>query len=155
VRVAEDPGSGLDSAAGWAVRPFALSALYPAAERTLLRLLRDGTPYGITPGEGWQGGEDPWMAPTAWSSWALAALARRPGGRDPRTNLPAVRERGGPSRRAPRSAALDLLADLRRASTPAGDLPERVGAQTGIPTSTTPLLWSSAFAVLALRELWP
>jgi hypothetical protein len=155
VRVAEDPGSGLDSAAGWAVRPFALSALYPAAERTLLRLLRDGTPYGITPGEGWQGGEDPWMAPTAWSSWALAALARRPGGRDPRTNLPAVRERGGPSRRAPRSAALDLLADLRRASTPAGDLPERVGAHTGIPTSTTPLLWSSAFAVLALRELWP
>jgi hypothetical protein len=155
VRVAEDPGSGLDSAAGWAVRPFALSALYPAAERTLLRLLRDGTPYGITPGEGWQGGEDPWMAPTAWSSWALAALARRPGGGDPQTNLPAVRERGGPSRRAPRSAALDLLADLRRASTPAGDLPERVGAHTGIPTSTTPLLWSSAFAVLALRELWP
>jgi glucoamylase len=154
-RVAGDPGSGLDSAAGWAVRPFGLRALYPAAERTLLHLLQAATPYGITPGEGWQGGEDPWMAPTAWGSWALAALARRPGGRDPRTNLPAVREGGGPSRRAPRSAALTLLADLRRASTPAGDLPERVGAQTGIPTSTTPLLWSSAFAVLALHELWP
>jgi glucoamylase len=129
VRVAGDPRSGLDSAAGWAVRPFELRPLYPAAERTLLHLLEAGTPYGITPGEGWQGGEDPWMAPTAWSAWALAALARRP--------------------------ALKLLADLRRASTPAGDLPERVGAQTGIPTSTTPLLWSSAFAVLALRELWP
>jgi GH15 family glucan-1,4-alpha-glucosidase len=47
------------------------------------------------------------------------------------------------------------VADLRRAATPAGGLPERVGVRTGIPTSTTPLLWSSAFTVLALRELWP
>jgi len=162
VRVAGDPGSGLDSAAGWAVRPFRLRALYPAAERTLLHLLEDGTPYGITPGEGWQGGEDPWMAPTAWCAWSLAALAAEPsssagrtGARGPRTNLPAVRERGAPSRPSPRNAALKLLADLRRASTPAGDLPERVGAHTGIPTSTTPLLWASAFAVLTLRELWP
>jgi hypothetical protein len=130
VRVAGDPGSGLDSAAGWAVRPFRLRALYPAAERTLLHLVRDGTRYGITPGEGWTGGEDPWTAPTAWSAWALAGLGDR-------------------------RAALTLLADLRRAATPAGDLPERVGVHTGIPTSTTPLLWSSAFAVLALRELWP
>lgn len=137
VRVAGDPGSGLDSAAGWAVRPFEHSALYPAAERTLLRLVEGGTPYGITPGEGWEGGEDPWMAPTAWSAWALAGLA--------------AEGRGTADRRA----ALKLLGDLRRASTPAGDLPERVGAHTGIPTSTTPLLWSSAFAVLALRELWP
>jgi hypothetical protein len=174
VRVAGDPGSGLDSAAGWAVRPFGLRALYPAAERTLLHLVEAATPYGITPGEGWQGGEDPWMVPTAWSAWSLAALsaegpavpahATRTGARDPRTNLHAVRERGGPSRPSPRNAnrrkadrcaALKLLADLRRASTPAGDLPERVGAHTGIPTSTTPLLWSSAFAILALRELWP
>jgi hypothetical protein len=163
VREAGDPASGLDSAAAWAVRPFGLTPLYPAAERTLLRLVHDGTPYGITPGEGWSGGEDPWSAPTAWSAWSLAGLAaqaRKAVVRDPRTNLPAVRERGGPSRRPPRQAALriaaiDLLADLRRAATPAGNLPERVGAHTGIPTSTTPLLWSSAFAVLALRELWP
>jgi glucoamylase len=130
VREAGDPGSGLDSAAAWAVRPFGLTPLYPAAERTLLRLAAHGTPYGITPGEGWEGGEDPWTAPTAWSAWSLAALGDR-------------------------RAALALLGDLRRAATPAGDLPERVGAHTGIPTSTTPLLWSSAFAVLALRELWP
>lgn len=167
VRSAGDPGSGLDSAAAWAVRPFRLTALYPAAEQTLLHLVEAATPYGITPGEGWGGGEDPWTAPTAWSAWALAALSTAPREtdlRDPRTNLPAVRERGGPSGRFPhsesrhhrsRQAALALLADLRRASTPAGDLPERVGAHTGIPTSTTPLLWSSAFAVLALRELWP
>jgi len=157
VRSAGNPGSGLDSAAGWAVRPFELSKLYPAAERTLLRLVEDGTPYGITPGEGWEGGEDPWTAPTAWSAWALAGLAAdagRTGVRDPRTNLKAGRQRGGPSPRS-RHAALELLLDLRRASTPAGDLPERVGAHTGVPTSTTPLLWSSAFAVLALRELWP
>jgi len=130
VRAEGDPGSGLDSAAGWAVRPFRITALYPAAGRTLLRLVAQGTRYGITPGEGWEGGEDPWTAPTAWSAWALAGLGDR-------------------------HAALSLLADLRRASTPAGDLPERVGVRTGIPTSTTPLLWSSAFAVLALRELWP
>lgn len=130
MRVEGDPGSGLDSAAGWAVRPFRLTALYPAAERTLLRLVAQGTRYGITPGEGWGGGDDPWTAPTAWSAWALAGLGDR-------------------------GAALELLADLRRAATTAGDLPERVGVRTGIPTSTTPLLWSSAFAVLALRELWP
>lgn len=176
MRVAGDPGSGLDSAAAWAVRPFELRPLYPAAERTLLHLIEAATPYGITPGEGWKGGEDPWMAPTAWSAWSLAALAEEPsptaartGARGPRTNLPAVRERGVPSRLSPRNAerrnaksrnadrraALKLLADLRRASTRAGDLPERVGAHTGIPTSTTPLLWPSAFAVLTLRELWP
>ncbi len=150
VRVAGDPESGLDSAAGWAVRPFRITALYPAAERTLLRLTRDGTKYGITPSENWSGGEDPWTAPTAWSAWALAALWRT-GVRGPRPNLPAVREGEAPSRRA----ALELLSDLRRAATPSGDLPERVGVHTGIPTSTTPLLWSSAFTVLALRELWP
>jgi glucoamylase len=142
VREAGDPGSGLDSAAGWAVRPFRFTALYPAAERTLLRLARQGTSYGITPGEGWDGGEDPWMAPTAWSAWALAGLAAEPSTSSARAAVD-------------RRAALELLADLRRASTPAGDLPERVGVHTGIPTSTTPLLWSSAFAVLALRELWP
>jgi glucoamylase len=169
VREAGDPGSGLDSAAGWAVRPFALRPLYPAAERTLLRLARQGTRYGITPGEGWSGGEDPWTAPTAWSAWALSALAAgdsrapapasRTDSRGPRTNLPAVREGeapSSPSRSATdRRAALSLLKDLHRAATSTGDLPERVGAHTGIPTSTTPLLWSSAFAVLAIRELWP
>jgi glucoamylase len=133
VREAGVPESGLDSAAGWAVRPFGLRPLYGEAEETLLHLLHDGTPFGITPGEGWKGGNDPWSAPTAWSAWALAALDT------PRSHR----------------AARALLADLRRASTPAGDLPERVGAHTGIPTSTTPLLWSSAFTVLALRELWP
>jgi hypothetical protein len=123
----------LDSAAAWAVRPFGLTALYPDAERTLLHLVRHGTPYGITPGEGWTGGEDPWTAPTAWTAWALAGLATH----------------------TDRTAALELLADLRRSATAAGDLPERVDVHTGVPTSTTPLLWSSAFAVLALRELWP
>jgi glucoamylase len=131
VREAGDPTSGLDSAAGWAVRPFASPALYPAARRTLLALAADATPFGITPGEGWTGGDDPWTAPTAWSAWSLAALGDR-------------------------AAALHLLADLRRAATtPAGDLPERVDARSGIPRSTTPLAWSHAFAILALRQLWP
>ncbi|MBS1894994.1 MAG: hypothetical protein JST59_27150 [Actinobacteria bacterium] len=129
-RAEGEAGSGLDSAAGWAVRPFGLRVLFPAAERTLLSLAAQGTRYGITPGEGWEGGDDPWTAPTAWSAWALAGLGDR-------------------------KAALSLLGDLRRATTPAGDLPERIGLHTGIPTSTTPLLWSSAFAVLALREIWP
>ena len=129
VRRAGDPGSGLDSAAAWAVRPFPQPALFPAVRRTLLRLAAAQTRFGITPGEAWPG-VDPWTAPTAWSAWSLAALGeRRP--------------------------ALRLLGGLRRAATPAGAFPERVDARSGIPTSTTPLVWSHAFAVLALHELWP
>jgi hypothetical protein len=153
------------------VRPFGLSSLYPAAEKTLLRLVADGTPYGITPGEGWDGGDDPWSAPTAWSAWALAGLAAERarhheggsgGGRRTPAALADAPDRPGAAAgsaaelaTADRRAALGLLGDLRRASTRSGDLPERVSVHTGIPTSTTPLLWSSAFTVLALRELWP
>lgn len=130
VRRVADPGSGLDAAAAWAVRPFPTPALYPQVRRTLLRLAATGTRFGIVPGSTWRGGEDPWMAPTAWSAWSLAALGER-------------------------RAALALLTDLRRAATPAGALPERVDVRTGVPASTTPLAWPHAFAVLALRELWP
>jgi glucoamylase len=130
VREPGDPDSGLDSAAAWAVRPFSQPRLYPAARRTMKRLVAVGTPFGITPGEGWEGGEDPWSAPTAWTAWSLAALGER---RD----------------------ALQLMQTLRRSATPTGDLPERVDAETGIARSTTPLAWSHAFAILALRELWP
>jgi hypothetical protein len=129
-RRADDPGSGLDSAAAWAVRPFPHPALYPLVRRTLLRLAARSGRFGILPSEDWDGGNDPWTAPTAWTAWSLAALGERP-------------------------AALRLMADLRRAATPAGMLPERVDARTGIPTSTTPLAWSHAFAILALRRLWP
>jgi glucoamylase len=129
-RVANDPSSGLDSAAAWAVRPFSQPRLYPAARATLNRLVARATPYGIAPGEGWPGGEDPWSAPTAWTAWSLAALGER-------------------------RQALEMMQALRRSATPAGDLPERVDAQTGVPASTTPLAWSHAFAILALRELWP
>lgn len=129
VRRPGDPASGLDAAAGWAVRPFSQPRLYPAARKTLRRLLAQGTRFGIAPGEAWPG-NDPWTAPTAWSAWSLAALGDR---RD----------------------ALRLLGDLRRAATSAGTLPERVDARTGVPRSTTPLAWSHAFTILALRELWP
>ena len=54
-----------------------------------------------------------------------------------------------------RRQALRLMGDLRRDSTPSGMLPERVGTRTGLPRSTTPLAWSHAFAILALRQLWP
>lgn len=140
-RLVGDPASGVDSAAAWAVRPFTRRALYPAARRSLLRLLAAGGRYGIVPSTDWPEA-DPWTAPTAWSAWALAALAREDQWQ---------RERA----RADRRAALHLLADLRRAATPAGDLPERVDATGGLPRSTTPLTWSHAFAILALRELWP
>jgi glucoamylase len=125
-----DPKSGLDSAAAWAVQPFSRPRLYPAVRTTLSRLVSHMNPFGITPGEGWTGGEDPWSAPTAWTAWSLAALGDR---RD----------------------ALRLMQALRRSATPAGNLPERVDAETGVPRSTTPLAWSHAFAILALRELWP
>lgn len=140
VRRAGDPGSGLDSAAAWAVEPFGLRSLYPAARETMLRLARRGGRFGITPGTAWPG-RDPWTAPTAWTAWSLAGLARQ--------------ERNPGRARTDRRVALRLLGDLRRAATPAGDLPERVDARTGIPRSTTPLTWSHAFAILALLELWP
>jgi hypothetical protein len=130
VRRAGDPGSGLDSAAAWAVRPFPQPALHPLVRRTLLRIAAASGRFGIVPSEGWTGGDDPWTAPTAWTAWSLAALGER-------------------------RAALHLMAELRRAATPAGLLPERVDARMGIPTSTTPLAWSHAFAILALRQLWP
>ena len=141
-RVAADPGSGADSAAAWAVRPFPRPALFATAGRTLLRLVAErATRFGIVPSSDWHGGDDPWTAPTAWTAWALAALSRE----DP------DRRR----RSADRRAALALMADLRRAATPLGLLPERVDARTGLPSSTTPLAWSHAFAILALRQIWP
>jgi glucoamylase len=124
-----DPASGLDSAAAWAVEPFALPQLYPQARETMLRLVRGSSRFGITPGTAWHE-NDPWSAPTAWTAWSLAALGER-------------------------RSALRLMTELRRSATPAGALPERVDARTGIPRSTTPLAWSHALAVLALRELWP
>jgi hypothetical protein len=129
-RRANDLASGLDSAAAWAVRPFPHPALYPLVRPTLLRIAAHSGRFGIVPSENWAGGEDPWTAPTGWTAWSLAALGER-------------------------RAALRLMAELRRAATPAGMLPERVDARTGIPTSTTPLAWSHAFAIMALRELWP
>ena len=50
---------------------------------------------------------------------------------------------------------IGLLRELRRAATPYGTLPERVNAIDGRPTSTTPLAWSHAFAILALRARYP
>jgi hypothetical protein len=141
-RIAADPGSGIDSAAAWAVRPFALPSLYPAARASLRRLRAGGGRFGIVPSADWPD-RDPWTAPTAWSAWAFAALARA----DRKSGRSALA-------RSDRRAALALLADLRRAATPAGTLPERVDAHTGVVRSTTPLAWSHAFAVLALRELW-
>jgi hypothetical protein len=129
-RRAGDPSSGLDSAAAWAVRPFPRPALFPLVRRSLLGLFQQrGSRFGIDPSQDWSG-VDPWTAPTAWAAWSLAALGER-------------------------RAALHLMAELRRAATPDGLLPERVDARTGVPTSTTPLAWSHAFAILALRQLWP
>jgi glucoamylase len=128
-RKASDPDSGADSAAAWAVRPFLHPMLYSLVRRTLLRIAADSGRYGILPSEDWDGGIDPWTAPTAWTAWSLAALGKR-------------------------AAALHLMAELRRAETPLGLLPERVDARTGVPTSTTPLAWSHAFAILAIRQLW-
>ncbi|HWM53999.1 MAG TPA: glycoside hydrolase family 15 protein [Solirubrobacterales bacterium] len=142
VRVAGDPASGVDSAVAWAIRPFPRPALFPLVRRSLRHLLAERrTRFGIVPSESWHGGEDPWTAPTAWTAWAFATLTRH----GKRSAL-AMRDR---------RTALGLMADLRRAATPLGLLPERVDIHTGLPTSTTPLAWSHAFAILALRELWP
>jgi Glycosyl hydrolases family 15 len=128
-REAGDPDSGLDSAVAWAVRPFPHPALFPLVRRSLNRLVAHQTRFGILPSEDWPGA-DPWTAPTAWTAWSLAVLGER-------------------------RRALSLMGDLRRAATPAGLLPERVDVRTGVPRSTTPLAWSHAFAILAIRRLWP
>jgi glucoamylase len=127
--VRQQGSSDLDSAAAWAVTVFPSQGLRGAVRRTLLGLTRDSMPYGIPPIEGWTPGEV-WTAPTAWSAWALIELGET-------------------------KAADRLLAELHRAETPAGTLPERVDARTGAPTSTTPLAWSHAFAILALRARYP
>jgi hypothetical protein len=127
--VREQGGDELDSSAAWAATVFPQPGLRGPVRRTLLTMTRESTPYGIPPIEGWTPGEV-WTAPTAWSAWALIEL--------------------GETRAADR-----LLAELHRAETPAGTLPERVNAETGTPTSTTPLAWSHAFAILALRARYP
>ena len=123
--VREQGSHDLDSSAAWAATAFPGRSLRRAARKTLLHLARESTPYGIPPIEGWTPGEV-WTAPTAWSAWALVDLGEL-------------------------KAADRLLAELHRAETPDGTLPERVDARTGAPTSTTPLAWSHAFAILALR----
>jgi hypothetical protein len=117
--------SELDSAAAWAITLFPSRDLRAAVRSTLLRFTRESSPYGIPPIEGWTPGQV-WTAPTAWSAWALVEL--------------------GETRAADR-----LLAELHNSETAHGTLPERVDASTGAPASTTPLAWSHAFAILALR----
>jgi hypothetical protein len=127
--VREQGGDELDSSAAWGVTVFPQPGLRDPVRRTLLTMTRDSTPYGIPPIEGWTPGEV-WTAPTAWAAWALVELGEA-------------------------KAADRLLAELHRAETLAGTLPERVDAATGAPTSTTPLAWSHAFAILALRARYP
>jgi hypothetical protein len=127
--VREEGGKELDSSGAWAATLFPRRALRAAVRETLLEMTRESTPYGIPPIEGWTPGEV-WTAPTAWSAWALVRL--------------------GETRAADR-----LLRELHRAETPVGTLSERVDARDGHPTSTTPLAWSHAFAILALRARYP
>jgi hypothetical protein len=125
-----EQGTGeLDSSAAWAVTVFPQPGLRAGVRRTLLALTAESTPYGIPPIEGWTPGQV-WTAPTAWSAWALVKLGEI-------------------------GAADKLLSELRRAETPSGTLPERVSSTDGLPTSTTPLAWSHAFAILALRARYP
>jgi hypothetical protein len=125
----EQGGGELDSSAAWGVTIFRQPGLRAPVMRTLLTMVHESTPYGIPPIEGWTPGEV-WTAPTAWAAWALVELGKM-------------------------KAADRLLAELHRAETPAGTLPERVDASTGAPTSTTPLAWSHAFAILALSARYP
>ncbi len=127
-RRAGDPGSGLDFAAAWAVRPFARPALFDQVRRSLSSLRDEEGRFGANPSQDWPG-EQAWTAPNAWSAWSLAALGER-------------------------RAALARLAALRRAATPAGLIPERVDPASGVATSTTPLGWSHSFAILALCSLY-
>lgn len=127
-RRAGDPRSGLDFAAAWAVRPFARPALFDLVRRSLASLRGGEGGFGVNPSQDWPG-EQAWTAPNAWSAWSLAALGER-------------------------RAALSRIAALRRSATPTGLIPERVDPANGVAASTTPLGWSHAFAILALRRLY-
>jgi glucoamylase len=127
--VRESGRDDLDSSAAWAVTLFPQRGVNAETRRTLLEFTGESTLYGIPPIEGWTPGQV-WTAPTAWSAWALIELG----------NL---------------RAADRLLSELRRAQTIQGTLPERVDATTGVPTSTTPLAWAHAFAILALQARYP
>ncbi len=129
VRRAGNPGSGLDSAAAWAVRPFPRRSLFPLVRPSLLSIDSGAGRFGLVPSQDWPRREA-WTAPAAWSAWSLAALGER-------------------------EAALRLLAAVRRAATPSGTIPERVAPRTGQPRSATPLGWSHALVLLALRQLYP
>lgn len=128
-RRAGDRGSGLDSAAAWAVRPFTRPALFASVRRSLASLEAESGRFGTEPSQDWPH-RQAWTAPAAWSAWSLAALGER-------------------------TAALRLLGILRRDSTSVGTIPERVGTTSGLPRSTTPLGWTHSFLVLALRQLYP
>jgi GH15 family glucan-1,4-alpha-glucosidase len=110
------------------VRPFRRPALFAAARRSLASLRAETGPYGVSPSPDWPHLQA-WTAPAAWSAWSLAALGER-------------------------SAAQRLVEALRRASTAAGTIPERVSPVDGLPRSTTPLGWTHSFLVLALRQLY-
>jgi glucoamylase len=127
-RRAGDPGSGLDFAAAWAVRPFPRPALFDQVRRSLSSLRDEEGRFGVNPSQDWPG-KQAWTAPNAWSAWSLAALGER-------------------------RAALARVTALRRAATPAGLIPERVDPSSGVATSTTPLGWSHSFAILALCRLY-
>jgi glucoamylase len=127
-RRAGDGSSGLDSAVAWAVQPFPHPTLYRLVRRSLLSLASRANRYGLPPSQDWPRNES-WTAPAAWSAWSLATLGDR-------------------------RAALRLLAAVRRATTPTGTIPERVGLNSGLPRSATPLGWSHAFSILALRQLY-
>jgi hypothetical protein len=127
-RSAANDGSGLDSAAAWAVRPFPRPALFGAVRKSLTSLRAEAGRFGINPSQDWPATEA-WTAPAAWSAWSLAVLGER-------------------------QAALAMIGMLRRASTPAGAIPERVTPANGVPLSTTPLGWSHSFAILALQQLY-
>ena len=129
VRRAGVPSSELDSAIAWAAAPFPRPGLEAEVAETLRAVSQTAGPYGLEPHTHWPG-SNPWTAPAAWLAFGEAALGRR-------------------------HAALTHVARLQRAATEASLLPERVDAGTGLPVSTTPLGWSHAFAILALRELWP
>jgi hypothetical protein len=127
-RRAGNDDSGLDSAAAWAVRPFPRPRLFALVRRSVLELSSAANRDGLSPSRDWPHNES-WTAPAAWSAWSLATLGER-------------------------RAARRLLAAVRRATTPTGTIPERVGLRSGLPRSATPLGWSHAFSILALRQLY-
>ncbi len=141
VRAAGDPGSGLDSAAGWAIRPFELTALYPAAERRCFDSSRPARPTASPPAKVGRAAKTPGPprppGPPGPSPHSQQLPVRPTGGDLGRTSL-FVREGSppvGPAKPRSNSSPISAAPPPNRATSPSGWAPTPASRPRPLPCS--------------------